>query len=314
VTSCGSFLKPLSPSDVRSERELAFYQARSRTARPRRRRLLTQRRAADRQRQADACARGDVVALALACFLPVFYGVAEVKTDAADELPANYIQLGDVTSAFRRPCVADIKVRPSPLCHSRTHAASLQLGYRTSDEALCGAAHALKCAPKDAATTSAALGFRLAGVRAWEAGCTSGCSEGQPGPAWSLWQPSRAECRALDGAALRHALRRFFAAGDSGPACERTSTRLAARLCAAEKQLAACAAALGNCIGLRLLSASLLIVLDSESNDASGVRLVLIDFAHAFQLEPTSGSDGNTCGGMAALGAMLARLRVELEG
>ena len=198
---------------------------------------------------------------------------------------------------------------------SPAHSCSpLQLGYRTSDEALCGAAHALKCAQKDAATTSSALGFRLAGVRAWEAQCTSDCSDGQPEPAWSLWQPSRAECRALDGASLRHALRRFFAAGDSGSPCVRTSALLAARLCAAEKQLAACSAALGDCIGLRLLSASLLIVFDSESNDACGVRLVLIDFAHAFQLEPTSGSDGNTCGGIVALSETLAGLRMELEG
>jgi len=115
----------------------------------------------------------------LAGLVPAFWGSLEAAG-------LRYLRLQDLTAELVRPCVADVK-----------------LGRRTADERLGDAARAAKCASKDAATTSAALGIRLAGMQHWA----------PSGEAWAVVRAERRWCAELTPASLRAALRVFSTCG-----------------------------------------------------------------------------------------------------
>ncbi len=192
-----------------------------------------------------------------------------------------------------------------------------QLGFKTSDEALCSAAHAAKCAAKDAATTSASLGFRLAGAQGWEL-ITS--QAGPPGTTlrtaqYARWRAERDDCKRLTSVTLRQALRRFFSAAAVPPTCA------AARAAAAAQHLARMRACMDQIRSMRLLGTSALVVFDAQPCDSPasaaatcgcgrGVRVHLVDFAHAF---PVPGRDDNVCAALQALCSELQALIDELS-
>lgn len=137
--------------------------------------------------------------------------------------------------------------------------------------------------------------MRLAGAQAWERAERGG---------WALWRPGREACRALDADGLSAALRRLLSAGEGDPGRSRRGAALAA-------QARAAAAALAAVPGLRLLSASALLLFDAESNESNGSsdepRLRLIDFAHAFAAEESgaAGVDENAAAALRSLARLL---------
>ncbi len=82
---------------------------------------------------------------------------------------------------------------------------SNQIGFTTGD-ACFGEAYVAKCALKDGATTSRALGFRVAGMQHWQ-------PSGAPSCAWACVRAERRWCKALDAAGAAAALARFGACG-----------------------------------------------------------------------------------------------------
>ncbi len=129
-----------------------------------------------------------------------------------------------------------------------------QLGFCTGD-ARFGAAYAAKCAGKDARTTSAALGFRVAGAQHWEP------QAAPPGP-WRRVRLERAACAALDAAGARDALVRFTSCGGADAAATAAHALL--------PRLAALADWLRAHRGTRFFGASVLLLYDAAPLGQAG--------------------------------------------
>jgi hypothetical protein len=174
-----------------------------------------------------------------------------------------------------------------------------------------------KCEQKDAATTQAALGFRLCGVVCRRQGATTTS-------ATTTWSEDRHWGKALAGMGeVLRAFRRFGALGVAGAAAtDAASTRLV--LLAAE--VARLREFLENLPHARLLSASVLLLLDEDdevdggeeeegeaeaaavaaaerggSERSRSVRVKLVDFAHTFWRDEEEGPDTNLLAGLDAL-------------
>ena len=189
----------------------------------------------------------------LARFVPSFHGVAYPRGPAGGA----HLRLGDVTAALKLPCVADIK-----------------MGFTTGD-ARFGAAYVAKCAAKDAATTSATLGFRFAGAQHWRPPACGGGVDGS----WQVVRADRVACKSLDAAGTRAALHTFCACGDDDEAV------LRAVLCGAGGSLLArlreLAAWFDHQTALRFCGASVLLLFDAAPFAAR-------DGAHASPLDAAS--------------------------
>jgi hypothetical protein len=142
---------------------------------------------------------------ALAPFLPAFHGVAHPRGAAGGA----HLRLADATASLALPCVADVKI-----------------GFSTGDARL-GDTYAAKCARKDAATTSRATGFRLAGMQHWQrSGKAETLQQHDDAAAWACVRAERAWCKALDAPGALSALARFCACGlDVGSAAGRATAR-----------------------------------------------------------------------------------------
>jgi hypothetical protein len=221
-----------------------------------------------------------------------------------------YLRLSDATCGMKQPCVMDIKVLPALKGHlvcfatSLTHAVMhTQLGFTTSSAVLCGQQHASKCAVKDAATTTTALGFRLSGCQWGKRNV-----DAEDGTRVAMHRLSRAECKAVATAdALATLFADFFTSSSD---MQHAGVAAASRLHSARAQLACIHACVAACPGLRVFGCSALVVYDAaaaahgDGNAGACVTVRLVDFAHAFFTD-AAGPDGNLCAGLAALGAFL---------
>jgi hypothetical protein len=233
-----------------------------------------------------------------------------------------HLRLSDATARLALPCVADIKI-----------------GFRTGDDARFGAAHAAKCARKDAETTSHSLGFRLAGMQHWRPRGGSGREateaeaahqhddDSASAAAWECMRAERAWCKALDAAGARAALARFVACGGDGALGAAAARAVLHGARGALAQLRALTAALEAQRECLFFGASVLLLYDaaplaaaaaeasphlphssptatvSLDADALRVTLLFVDFAHVL---PAGGArDDNTLAGLRALHAAL---------
>jgi Inositol polyphosphate kinase len=188
---------------------------------------------------------------------------------------------------------------------------SYQIGFTTSDSALCGQQHAAKSALKDAATTTATLGFRLSGCQYWTRCADPNSSSHE----MQLHRLRRDECKAAISAQdVSAILARFFSSACSSDAAGRIHNHHAVtvhRVHAACEQLASIVDCATSCPGLRVFGCSALLVFDAHAaNREPAVRVYLVDFAHAFICggDSSGGADSNLCAGLTALADFLRDL------
>ncbi len=132
----------------------------------------------------------------------------------------------------------------------------MQIGFTTGD-ACFGEAYVAKCALKDGATTSRALGFRVAGMQHWQPG-------GAPSCAWACVRAERRWCKALDAAGAAAALARFSACGVADATTARAvATGVLRGPGGALSQLAALIAWFETQRELRFFGASVLLLFDA---------------------------------------------------
>jgi len=187
-----------------------------------------------------------------------------------------------VCAPYAKPCVLDVKLGP------RTWYAWAEPAYVE------------KCRAKDGATSQAASGFRLCGARAYRP-----AAAGAAAAAGEWWTADRHWGKGLrsDDGGIARALRRFAANGTLGAAdvFRPALAQLRRLLAAAEAQRS-----------FALFSASALLLYEGEAacGEAAGVRVALVDFAHAF---PGEDDGGNLAAGLRAFIATLEALLVEEE-
>lgn len=169
----------------------------------------------------------------------------------------------------------------------------VQLGFSTSDEALFGPLYAAKCAAKDAATTSSALGLRLSGAQGWWTDPSGG--KGGGGAA-TAWRAPRAACKALRSSDDVTRLLGWLFLSRAGA------------LPSAARDCAALSAWLHSQTAARFFGASVLLVFDADDTGgcAAGCAVRLVDFAHTLV---GRGPDGGSAPGAAALAGMLQQLQ-----
>lgn len=167
-------------------------------------------------------------------------------------------------------------------------ASVLQLGFTTSDGAICGAAHVAKCAAKDAGSTSALLGFRLSGCGAWQPRASG---------RWTRWSMLPEQCRQVTTrAALTEALRCW---AGCKPRVVLAAAQHVRRLRCAVDQIRT----------MRLYSASVLLLYDAAEGGDCTCEVALVDFAHAFQApQAPLGRDENVIGALDILEQLLSQL------
>jgi Inositol polyphosphate kinase len=190
---------------------------------------------------------------------------------------------------------------------------SYQIGFTTSDSTLCGQHHAAKSALKDAATTTATLGFRLSGCQYWTRCADPNSSSNE----MQLHRLRRDECKAaISAQAVAALLARFFSSACSSDAAGRIDdhhTVAVHRIHAACEQLFSIADCAASCPGMRVFGCSALLVFDAHAASREpAVRVYLVDFAHAFLCGGDSmGGDSNLCAGLTALADFLRDLATE---
>jgi 1D-myo-inositol-tetrakisphosphate 5-kinase/inositol-polyphosphate multikinase len=182
------------------------------------------------------------------------------------------LELEDLARSYSHPCIMDIKI-----------------GHRTWYPQ-ADPAYIERCRAKDAATTQAALGFKICGMQVYR--------HGQGG----YWRASKRWCKTLpevlvDKALLsfvhnEHGLKPSDVYGGAGGAVA---------------QLEDLAAWFRLQREFRFYSASVLILYEGDASDAGGaaVRVRLVDFAHTFQTDERGKGDDNFLAGLLSLTARL---------
>jgi inositol-polyphosphate multikinase len=194
--------------------------------------------------------------------LPRFHGFVAWEEESRRLL---LLALEDVAAPYARPCVLDIKI-----------------GHRTW-HAGCGPEERGRRAAKDAASTQAALGWKVCGMQVWRGGGGGGRESGNSGGFY--WRAGKDWCKALSPSTAPGALARFASAPSACPARVYGGPGGAA---AGVRALAAWAAGQA---AFALHSASVLILYEGDAGAASAasdstsglrVRVRLVDFAHCF--------------------------------
>ena len=189
--------------------------------------------------------------------IPKFYGIHLAEDRVL-------LELEDLARWYQHPCIMDIKV-----------------GYKTWYP------HAApdyieRCRKKDAATTQAALGFKICGMQVYRH--TRG----------GYWRASKRWCKTLSEVMVNKALT-SFAHNEQGlrPADVYGGPQ------GAVAQLQALASWFELQSEFHLYSASLLILYEGDARgpEEANVRVRLVDFAHTFQTNPDDDDDDDCNGG-----------------
>ncbi|CAK0784397.1 hypothetical protein CVIRNUC_007601 [Coccomyxa viridis] len=200
----------------------------------------------------------------LLSIIPTYYGVIDLRGRPL-------LELEDVAQQYHRPSIIDIKV-------------GYQTWYQGAEEG-----YIQRCQAKDAATTQAALGFKVCGMQVYRAS--------QMG----YWRASKRWCKQLPAEAVGKALAIFanneagLQPGDvySGPSGAIAQLQQLAAWFQVQQEFC-------------FYSSSVLIMYegDAETAEEANVSVRFVDFAHTF---PSGGQrDGNFIQGLSALTSMLS--------
>ena len=209
----------------------------------------------------------------------------EVRVRALDESEGRYLAMEDVTGPYREPCVADVK-----LGHRTWYSGMVKDGMEESELVD-------QRRRKDAETGTRDAGVRLSGMQVYNRASQT------------MWRPGRAYTR-RGGAGperFQEDLHRFCAL--NGRTMKEVLPKVVAQVSAARSWLAS--SRFGK--EWQMCSSSALIVYEgARGAPSASVRVVLIDFAHAFPLDGAEeGEGGNQC--LAGLDALLALVQDLLE-
>jgi len=214
---------------------------------------------------------------AVKAFFPHFYGT--INIDAPDGSSIRHAIMEDLTHGFTHPCIIDAKI-----------------GARTwYPEA--GEKYIQKCLQKDSETTSAALGFRLAGMQVYKSVNAT------------VWKAPRIWCKNITVSDVPAALERYVS---SNPSDEQNwdaafASDVYGGTHGAIAQLQELKAWFEEQKFYHFFSASVLIVYEGEpSVDARTVAVKLVDFAHV--LYDQDAIDENFLVGLNALIKMLSNI------
>ncbi|CAL5229779.1 g13168 [Coccomyxa viridis] len=200
----------------------------------------------------------------LLSFIPTYYGVIDLRG-------RHLVELEDVAQQYHRPSIIDIKV-------------GFQTWYPGAEEA-----YIQRCQAKDAATTQAALGFKICGMQVYRA-----CQMG-------YWRASKRWCKQLPSETVNKALA-IFANNEAGL----RPSDIYAGPSGAIAQLQQLAAWFQVQQDFCFYSSSVLIIYegDAETAEEANVSVCLVDFAHTF---PSGGQrDANFIKGLSALMSTLS--------
>ncbi|OMO52312.1 Inositol polyphosphate kinase [Corchorus olitorius] len=208
-------------------------------------------------------------------FFPVFYGTQLLEASDGSGLRP-HIVLQDLTSDRLNPSIMDVKIG------SRTW-------YPEASDA-----YIQKCLEKDRATTTASLGFRIAGLQIYESK-ESG-----------FWKPARKEVQSFTVDSVRSVLRKFvssnFSVGSNvNPDCS-FSSRVYGGSAGILEQLLELKEWFEDQTLYHFHSCSLLILFDKQSlleGRTPVAEVKIIDFAHV--LEGKGIIDHNFLGGLCSL-------------
>ncbi|KAL4431979.1 hypothetical protein ABPG77_000246 [Micractinium sp. CCAP 211/92] len=194
--------------------------------------------------------------------IPKYYGTAPHADGRT------LLELEDLASAYRHPCIIDIKI-------------GFRTWYPEADPA-----YIQRCRKKDASTTQAALGFKICGMQVFRHG------------AGGYWRASKRWCKTLPAELVDKALH-SFAHNDHGL----RPSDVYGGPGGAIAQLEALESWFAVQRDFRFYSSSVLVLYEggAASPEGAKVRVRLVDFAHTFfQGEPRSPRAATTENGAAA--------------
>ena len=196
----------------------------------------------------------------LSAFVPTFHGVVQLVPGAGTR-PIRYVVLQDQAFHFNKPSILDVKI-----------------GYQTWHPKDSTDEHRLKCASRDAESTSSRLGFKLCGMQVY---MPSG---------GTYWRAGKPACKRLRIEEVEPALRHFVTNGGS----LRSSDVLFGKrgLLAQLRELYSFFEAQSSYV---FYSSSILVMFEGSAQPGDGktsVSIRLVDFAHTYYTEESSLFDG----------------------